>query len=62
MNDEEAIAFLACQLRRAGRAGLTEVGRGRPPLAEAFRMVEAGEIRDAISIMALQAVSSLALK
>ena len=34
----------------------------RVPLTEAFRMVEAGEIRDAISIMSLQAVELLALK
>jgi hypothetical protein len=34
----------------------------RVPLAEAFRMVEAGEIRDALSVLSLQAVRLLQLE
>ena len=34
----------------------------RVPLSEAFRMVDAGEIRDALSVVALQAVELLALR
>ena len=34
----------------------------RVPLAEAFRMVRDGQIRDAVSIMSLQAVELLSLK
>ncbi len=34
----------------------------RVPLAEAFRMVEAGEIRDALSVLSLQAVQLLQLQ
>ena len=59
VNDEKAIVFLACGLEQGdGRARIrrrTSPVR-RVPLTEAFRMVEAGEIRDAISIMSLQAV------
>ena len=64
MNDEKAIAFLACQLEPGPAApdSTEELAVRRLPLVEAFRMVEAGEIRDAISIMALQAVELLALK
>jgi 8-oxo-dGTP pyrophosphatase MutT (NUDIX family) len=64
VNDEKAIAFLACQLEQGQAApdSTEELAVRRLPLAEAFRMVEAGEIRDAISILALQAVELLALK
>ena len=34
----------------------------RLPLVEAFRMVEGGEIRDVLSVVALQAVERLSLK
>ena len=34
----------------------------RVPLAEAFRMVEAGEIRDALSVLSLQAVRLLQIE
>jgi 8-oxo-dGTP pyrophosphatase MutT (NUDIX family) len=64
VNDESAIAFLACHLEQGEAApdSTEDLAVRRVPLAEAFRMVEAGEIRDAISIMALQAVELLALK
>jgi 8-oxo-dGTP pyrophosphatase MutT (NUDIX family) len=63
VNDESAIAFLACGLEQGEAApdSTEELVVRRVPLAEAFRMVEAGEIRDAISIMSLQAVEWLAL-
>lgn len=64
VNDEKAIAFLASHLVRGQAAPDTteDLAVRRVPLEEAFRMVERGEIRDAISIMALQAVELLALK
>ena len=64
MNDESAIAFLACHLEQGEAApdSTEDLTVRRVPLTEAFRMVEAGEIRDAISIMALQSVELLALK
>ena len=64
VNDEKAIVFLACGLEQGqSRPDSTEdLTVRRVPLADAFRMVEAGEIRDAISIMSLQAVELLALK
>ena len=64
VTDEKAIAFLACGLT-AGQAApepTEELIMRRVPLAEAFRMVEAGEIRDALSVVALQAVELLVLK
>jgi 8-oxo-dGTP pyrophosphatase MutT (NUDIX family) len=64
VNDEKAIVFLACGLEQGQAApeSTEDLAVRRVPLVEAFRMVEAGEIRDAISIMALQAVELLALK
>jgi 8-oxo-dGTP pyrophosphatase MutT (NUDIX family) len=64
VNDESAIAFLACHLEQGEAAPdpTEDLAVRRVPLTEAFRMVEAGEIRDAISIMSLQAVELLALK
>jgi 8-oxo-dGTP pyrophosphatase MutT (NUDIX family) len=64
VSDERAIAFLAWQLEQGPAAPdpTEELVVRRLALTEAFRMVEAGEIRDAISIMALQAVELLALK
>jgi 8-oxo-dGTP pyrophosphatase MutT (NUDIX family) len=64
VSDESAIAFLACGLAQGEAApdATEDLAVRRVPLVEAFRMVEAGEIRDAISIMALQAVELLALK
>jgi 8-oxo-dGTP pyrophosphatase MutT (NUDIX family) len=62
--DETAIAFLAWELEHGQPAPdpTEELAVRRVPLAEAFRMVNSGEIRDAISVMALQAVELLALK
>jgi hypothetical protein len=62
--DESAIAFLAWNLEQGQSApdSTEELAVRRVPLAEAFRMVSSGEIRDAISVMALQAVELLALK
>jgi hypothetical protein len=62
--DETAIAFLAWELEHGQSAPdpTEELAVRRVPLAEAFRMVNSGEIRDAISVMALQAVELLALK
>jgi 8-oxo-dGTP pyrophosphatase MutT (NUDIX family) len=64
VNDESAIAFLACHLEQGEAAPdpTEDLAVRRVPLTEAFRMVEAGEIRDAISIMSLRAVELLALK
>lgn len=64
VNDEKAIVFLACGLEQGTAApdSTEDLAIRRVPLTEAFRMVEAGEIRDAISIMSLQAVELLALK
>jgi 8-oxo-dGTP pyrophosphatase MutT (NUDIX family) len=61
VSDERAIAFLAWDLI-AGAASpepTEELMVRRLPLAEAFKMVEAGEIRDALSVVALQAVQLL---
>jgi len=64
VSDESAIAFLACDLSQGQAApdSTEDLAIRRVPLRQAFGMVEAGEIRDAISIMALQAVELLALK
>jgi 8-oxo-dGTP pyrophosphatase MutT (NUDIX family) len=64
VSDESAIAFLAWNLEQGPSApdSTEELVVRRLPLEEAFRMVAAGEIRDAISVMALQAVELLSLK
>jgi 8-oxo-dGTP pyrophosphatase MutT (NUDIX family) len=64
VSDEKAVAFLAWQLEQGPSAPepTEELVVRRVPLAEAFRMVHAGEIRDALSVVALQAVELLALK
>ena len=64
VSDEKAVAFLAWQLEQGPSAPepTEELVVRRVPLAEAFRMVHAGEIRDALSVVALQAVQLLALK
>lgn len=64
VSDERAIAYLAWGLT-AGEAepeATEELVVRRLPLAEAFRMVEAGEIRDALSVLSLQAVRLLQLQ
>lgn len=64
VSDEQAIVFLASDLEQGQSTPDTteELAIRRVPLEEAFRMVEKGEVRDAISIMALQAVELLARK
>jgi 8-oxo-dGTP pyrophosphatase MutT (NUDIX family) len=64
VSDERAIAFLAWQLEQGLSAPepTEELVVRRLPLMEAFRMVDAGQIRDALSVVALQAVELLALK
>lgn len=64
VSDERAVAYLAWGLT-AGESepeATEELAVKRVPLAEAFRMVEAGEIRDALSILSLQAVRLLQLE
>jgi len=64
VSDERAIAYLAWDLEQgvAAPEPTEELTVRRIALTEAFRMVEAGEIRDALSVVALQAVELLALK
>jgi 8-oxo-dGTP pyrophosphatase MutT (NUDIX family) len=64
VSDERAVAFLAWQLEQGPSAPepTEELVVRRVPLVEAFRMVHAGEIRDALSVVALQAVELLVLK
>jgi 8-oxo-dGTP pyrophosphatase MutT (NUDIX family) len=64
VSDERAVAYLAWQLKQGDAAPepTEELVVRRIPLTDAFRMVEAGEIRDVLSIVALQAVERLALK
>jgi 8-oxo-dGTP pyrophosphatase MutT (NUDIX family) len=64
VSDESAIAFLAWQLEqgRSAPEPTEELEVRRVPLVEAFRMVRSGEIRDALSVMALQAVELLVLE
>ncbi len=64
VSDERAIAYLAWQLEQGDAAPEpTELlAVRRVPLTEAFRMVAAGEIKDVLSVVALQAVERLALR
>lgn len=64
VSDERAVAYLAWQLTQGPSSPepTEQLAVRRVPLAEAFRMVEAGEIRDVLSVAALQAVELLALK
>jgi len=63
ISDERAIAFMAWDLTQgeADPDPTEELTVRRVPLVEAFRMVAAGEIRDALSILSLQAVQLLHL-
>jgi 8-oxo-dGTP pyrophosphatase MutT (NUDIX family) len=58
VSDEKAITFIAWGLTQgASMPEPTEdIAVRRVPLEEAFRMVAAGEIRDSMSVIALQAV------
>jgi len=64
VSDERAVAYLAWGLTpgKAEPDATEGLVVKRVPLAEAFRMVEAGEIRDALSILSLQAVRLLQLE
>ena len=64
VSDERAVAYLAWGLTpgESEPEVTEELVVKRVPLAEAFRMVEAGEIRDALSVLALQAVRLLHLE
>jgi hypothetical protein len=61
VTDERAVAFLASDLARgaASPEPTEELVVRRLPLTEAFRMVAVGEIRDALSMLALQKVQLL---
>ncbi|WP_428685831.1 NUDIX domain-containing protein [Reyranella sp.] len=64
VSDERAVAYLAWGLVQgeAEPEATEELAVKRVPLAEAFRMVEAGEIRDALSVLSLQAVRILQIE
>ena len=64
VSDERAMVFLAWDLSQgeASPEPSEELVVRKVPLKEAFRMADAGEIRDAISLLALQAVERLLLK
>jgi len=64
VSDERAVAYLAWGLTvgEAEPEAIEELAVRRVPLAEAFRMVAAGEIRDALSVLSLQAVRLLQLE
>lgn len=64
VSDERAVAYLAWSLTPGDSEPevTEELVVKRVPLAEAFRMVEAGEIRDALSVLSLQAVRLLQLE
>jgi 8-oxo-dGTP pyrophosphatase MutT (NUDIX family) len=61
VTDERAIAFLATELVQgpAEPESTEQLVVRRLPLSEVFRMVSAGEIRDALSVLALQKVQLL---
>ncbi len=64
MSDERSISFLAWGLTQgmASPEPTEELVLRRVPLTEAFRMVAAGEIQDALSVLSLQAVQLLYLQ
>lgn len=64
VSDERAVAYLAWSLTPGDSEPevTEELVVKRVPLVEAFRMVEAGEIRDALSVLSLQAVRLLQLE
>lgn len=64
VSDERAVAYLAWGLTpgESEPEATEELVVKRVPLVEAFRMVEAGEIRDALSVLSLQAVRLLQLE
>lgn len=64
VSDERAVVYLAWGLTQGEAApdANEELVVKRVPLVEAFRMVEAGEIRDSLSVLSLQAVRLLQLE
>jgi 8-oxo-dGTP pyrophosphatase MutT (NUDIX family) len=64
ISDERAVAFLAWDLTQGETApdSTEELALRRLPLVDAFQMVERGEIRDALSVAALQAAHLLHLQ
>ena len=64
VTDEHFIGYLAWDLEQGTPAPepTEQLQIRRLPLSEAFRMVETGEIRDALSILTLQAVQLLHLQ
>ena len=64
VTDEQFVGFLAWDLEQGAAAPepSEELQVRRLPLVEAFAMMEAGEIRDALSILTLQAIELLHLK
>jgi 8-oxo-dGTP pyrophosphatase MutT (NUDIX family) len=64
VSDERAVAYVAWGLTQgeAEPEATEDLAVRRVPLAEAFRMVSAGEIRDALSVLSLQAVQILQLQ
>jgi len=64
VSDERSISFLAWGLTQgtASPEPTEELALRRVPLTEAFRMVAAGEIQDALSVLSLQAVQLLHLQ
>ena len=64
VSDERAVAYVAWGLTQgeAEPEATEDLAVKRVPLAEAFRMVSAGEIRDALSVLSLQAVELLQLQ
>jgi 8-oxo-dGTP pyrophosphatase MutT (NUDIX family) len=64
VTDERFIGYLAWDLEqgRAAPEPTEQLQIRRLPLSDAFRMAEAGEIRDALSILTLQAVQLLQLQ
>jgi len=64
VSDERAMVFLAWDLSQgeASPEPSEELAVRKVPLKQVFQMADAGEIRDAISLLALQAVERLLLK
>jgi 8-oxo-dGTP pyrophosphatase MutT (NUDIX family) len=64
VSDERAVAYIAWELTQgaAAREPTEDITVRRVPLDEAFRMVAAGEIRDSLSVIALQAVQLAMLR
>lgn len=64
VSDERAVAYVAWGLTpgESEPEATEELAVKRVSLAEAFRMVEAGEIRDALSVLSLQAVRILQME